>query len=131
VLDGFGCASYEKLILDFEIIDFVNQANAEFEINDETLALEVMGKIGHGGQYLTAPHTFKFCRREPTTSNISVRGHVRDAMGQVEVNIKKRINDLYKKYEKPKRNETILSAMKAIMMREGIEPSLIKNIDSQ
>lgn len=130
VLDGFGCASYEKLILDFEVIDFVNRVNNEFEINEETLALDIIDKVGHGGQYLTEPHTFKFCRQEPLRPNVSVRGHVNDSRGQVGANIKKRIQDLYDQYEKPARDKNILSAMKATMMKQGVESELVRRIDS-
>lgn len=36
----------------------------EVTINDETLAIDVIGNVGPGGSFLTNPHTFKHFRDE-------------------------------------------------------------------
>ena len=128
VLDGFGSASYEKLIMDFEIIDFVNRTNAEFEINEDRLALDVIHEIGHGGNYLTSEHTFEFCRSEQLLPNLSVRGAAKP--GQFEENIQKRIQQLYDTYQKPQRDPAVLLKMRNIMLENGVDPALIDHIDA-
>ena len=128
VLDGFASVSYEKLIMDFEIIDFVNRVNKEFEINEDTLAFESIEEVGHGGNFLVTEHTAEYSRQEQIIANLSVRGNADP--DQLEKNIQKRIDGLYKAYQKPERDEAILEQMRNIMLANGVSKELIKQIDS-
>ena len=128
VLDGFASASYEKLIMDFEIIDFVNRTAKEFEISEETLALDVIGEVGHGGNFLMTEHTAEHCREEQILANLSVRGS--GESHQFEKNIQKRIEHLYHTYRKPVRDESVLEKMRSIMLANGVGKEHINLIDS-
>lgn len=128
VLDGFASASYEKLIMDFEIIDFVNRVNKEFEINEDTLAFESIEEVGHGGNFLVTEHTAEYSRQEQIIANLSVRGNADP--DQLEKNIQKRIDGLYKAYQKPERDEAVLEKMRNIMLANGVSKELIEQIDS-
>lgn len=58
-----GCvASPSYMVLVHEIIDMINHYMTGIDINEETLAFEVIKKTGPGGQYLTDPHTLKHHR---------------------------------------------------------------------
>jgi trimethylamine--corrinoid protein Co-methyltransferase len=50
-------ASYEMMVVGDEIIGFVRRLMSGIEITPETLALDVIDKVGPGGSYLTSPHT--------------------------------------------------------------------------
>jgi trimethylamine--corrinoid protein Co-methyltransferase len=50
-------ASYEMMVVCDEIIGFVRRLMGGIEITPETLALEVIDKVGPGGSYLTSAHT--------------------------------------------------------------------------
>jgi trimethylamine--corrinoid protein Co-methyltransferase len=50
-------ASYEMMVICDEIIGFVRRLMNGIEITPETLALDVIDKVGPGGSYLTSPHT--------------------------------------------------------------------------
>lgn len=128
VLDGFASVSYEKLIMDFEIIDFVNRVNKEFEINEDTLAFESIEEVGHGGNFLVTEHTAEYSRQEQIIANLSVRGNADP--DQLEKNIQKRIDGLYKSYQKPERDESVLEQMRNIMLANGVSRELIEQIDS-
>jgi len=57
-----GCGligSLEMILLDDEIAGYVKHFLKGFEISEETLALDVIHKVGHGGEYISHPHTFK------------------------------------------------------------------------
>jgi trimethylamine--corrinoid protein Co-methyltransferase len=57
-------ASLEKYVLDNEIIGMAMRAVKGIEINDDTLALDVMKKVGAGGHFVSVRHTRKFMRKE-------------------------------------------------------------------
>ena len=66
-LSGIGGAweaagSYEMLVIDDEIYSDVFRAVHGVEVDDERLALDVIDKVGHMGNYLAQPHTMKFLR---------------------------------------------------------------------
>ena len=50
-------ASLEMMVVCDEIIRFVRRLMSGIEITSETLALDVIDKVGPGGSYLTSPHT--------------------------------------------------------------------------
>jgi trimethylamine--corrinoid protein Co-methyltransferase len=50
-------ASYEMMVICNEMISFIRRLMTGIEITPETLALDVIDKVGPGGSYLTSPHT--------------------------------------------------------------------------
>ncbi|NIO06268.1 MAG: trimethylamine methyltransferase [Proteobacteria bacterium] len=57
-------ASYEKYVIDNEIIGEVIRVLQGIEVTPETLALEVTRKVGPGENYLSEDHTCDFLRKE-------------------------------------------------------------------
>jgi len=57
-------ASYEQYVIDNEIIGMVERALRGIEVNEDTLALEVIDKVGPGGNFLAEPHTVAHMRSE-------------------------------------------------------------------
>jgi len=51
--------SYEQLVVSNEVISMVRRITGGFEINEETLALDLIDKVGPGGEYLTSEHTLR------------------------------------------------------------------------
>jgi len=51
--------SYEQLIVSSEVISMVRRITGGLEISEETLALDLIDKVGPGGEYLTSEHTLK------------------------------------------------------------------------
>ena len=58
-LEGGMAASFEELIMDDEICRAVLKSVQGIEVNDETLAVDVIDKVGPGGHYLAEKHTLK------------------------------------------------------------------------
>jgi trimethylamine--corrinoid protein Co-methyltransferase len=56
--------SLELLTISDEIISMISHVLRGFEITDETLAVDVISKVGPGGHYLAQEHTRKFVRHE-------------------------------------------------------------------
>ena len=63
-LETINCISYEKFIIDEEVIGMVKRIRKGIKINEEALALEVVREAGPGGQFIDKAHTFRHCRTE-------------------------------------------------------------------
>jgi trimethylamine--corrinoid protein Co-methyltransferase len=57
-------ASYDKYVMDNEIIGMAMRAVRGVEVTDETIGMETINKVGPGGNFLAQPHTIKHMRGE-------------------------------------------------------------------
>ncbi len=65
--------SLEQLVIDETILNIVERALQGIEVNEDTLALDLINQIGPGGNYLTTNHTLKHFRREIITPDLICR----------------------------------------------------------
>jgi len=72
-LESLKSCSLAQLIVDNEIFGMILDTVNGFEINEETIAVDIIDTVGPGGDFLREKHTAKFSRRgeqyEPTLSN--------------------------------------------------------------
>lgn len=66
-------ASFEQLVIDNEILGYIERVVRGMQVNEETLAVNLVRKVGHGGQFLKEPHTLKQFRNELWMPDISCR----------------------------------------------------------
>jgi trimethylamine--corrinoid protein Co-methyltransferase len=66
-------ASLEKYVIDDEILGMTKRALKGIEITPDTLAFDIMKKIGPGGHFVSSQHTRKFMRKEQFLPKISDR----------------------------------------------------------
>ncbi len=66
-------ASFDKLVVDNEIIGMVMRAVEGIEVNDRTIALDEIKKAGAGGHFVTSRHTRKYMRTEQYRPQLSDR----------------------------------------------------------
>jgi trimethylamine--corrinoid protein Co-methyltransferase len=57
LLHGSRILSYEQLLMDCEIYDVIRAMSRGIEVNEETLALDVIRAVGPGGHFLGQKHT--------------------------------------------------------------------------
>jgi trimethylamine--corrinoid protein Co-methyltransferase len=106
--------SYEKLVMDNEILGMCARVLRGIEVNDETLAADLIIEKGPGSHYLDADHTLKHMRGEfyePTISNREKRestGESRDALSMAE-----------------KRTAEIISREKTSLLRDDLRNRLL------
>jgi trimethylamine--corrinoid protein Co-methyltransferase len=62
-----------QLVIDNEIVGYVRRILRGFDVNETTLALDVIKEIGPGGNYLSHPHTAANFRKEFYLSEIVER----------------------------------------------------------
>ena len=53
---------YAKMVIDHEMFRYIRKMIEGIQINEETLALDVIDQVGPGGNYLTHDHTFDHMR---------------------------------------------------------------------
>jgi trimethylamine---corrinoid protein Co-methyltransferase len=63
-------ANLIKLIIDAEAISYLKRIKNGFSVNDETLALEIIKKIGAGGNYLLEKHTLDHIKTDYWKPNL-------------------------------------------------------------
>jgi trimethylamine--corrinoid protein Co-methyltransferase len=66
-------ASYDKLVIDNEIIGMVMRAVEGIRVDDETLAFDLLKKVGPGGHFVSARHTRRHMRSEQYRPELSNR----------------------------------------------------------
>ena len=62
LLNGAKIFSYEQLLMDCEIYEILRVTAQGIEVNDETLALDVIDHVGPRNHYMTEEHTLKHMR---------------------------------------------------------------------
>jgi trimethylamine--corrinoid protein Co-methyltransferase len=68
--------SYDKLVIDNEVIGMAMRAVRGIEVSDATIAADVIAEVGPGGNYFTQDHTIEHMRGEfyfPTLSDRNLR----------------------------------------------------------
>ena len=120
IMDGFSSMSYEKLIMDFEINRMVDRYHRGVEVNEETVQEDMIHRVGHGGNYMTEKHTFKYCRQETFIPKIGTRGRVDNPATQFNANIEHQLQTMFNQYEQPKLPESALREIDALLESKGI-----------
>jgi len=96
-------SSYEKTILDHEIISMAKRLVRGVVIDRETLALEVIKSVGHGGDYLSSEHALTHYRNEQFMPLVMDRDRhdiwVKAGGKRAEERAKYMVNDLLQKWE--------------------------------
>ena len=64
MLDFESCQSFEKLVVDAEIIGMARRLIRGIEVRDDPIALDLIRGLGHRADYLALPHTAKWFQRE-------------------------------------------------------------------
>ena len=74
--EAYNTTSFEQLVIDNEMAGMALRCAKGIEVDDETLATEVINRVGPGGNYLTDRHTLTWFRKEyynPKLSNRETR----------------------------------------------------------
>jgi trimethylamine--corrinoid protein Co-methyltransferase len=66
-------ASYDKLVIDNEINGMIMRAVEGITVNEETLAFDLLKKVGPGGHFVSARHTRRHMRSEQYHPQLSNR----------------------------------------------------------
>jgi trimethylamine--corrinoid protein Co-methyltransferase len=119
MLDFESCQSFEKLVLDAEIIGMAKRLIDGIEARDEPIALALMRKLGHRAEYLAEPHTLKWFSKElhipsETIDRGSLDGWKRKGAKSALERASERADQLVAKYRPPPVSAELCSELRAI-----------------
>ncbi len=129
MLDFALSANYEQMVIDNEISGQVLRIRSGFDVNSETLAVDVIKKVGHGGTYLPTEHTLEHFRQEFWFPNLADRNPyerwasegkkdiLQRAKGEVEKILKSHVPQGICK----SRKEEVRRVVKKIFSRENVD----------
>lgn len=127
ILDSFNSMSFDKFIVDLEVIDMVKRIRQGVKIDDETLALNLIHDIGPGGEFMTSAHTAKLCRTEIWNPEIGVKGirPCHDVNADILDNVQRKRESMLAAYEKPQLSSGIRSSLIDYLVSKGVDESLL------
>jgi trimethylamine--corrinoid protein Co-methyltransferase len=105
ILGSYISMSFEKFMIDEEVCGMVRQMLKPIDITDESIDIDMIAKVGPGGQYLTNPKTFKLCRTEFFLPDLMARTNYDSwtASGKKKIHqlADDKVSQRLAKYEKP------------------------------
>jgi trimethylamine--corrinoid protein Co-methyltransferase len=124
-LEGGLVSSYEKFIIDIELLRMMRQEFTPLEIDEASLAFDAHLEVGHGGHFLGAAHTmdrFRDCFYRPLLSSSMnferwTRQGALDAAARARVIYEKVLAD----YEQPPLDEAIRAELEDYVTRRRAE----------
>ncbi len=124
-LDGGLSASFEKFILDVEMVQMLYSFFKERPINAESLALEYIYQVGPGGHHLETAHTMANYRTAFYQPMLSSRLPYETWLEEGQLDTAQRANhkwkELLKNYEQPPLDPGVDEALQAYMNRRKRE----------
>jgi trimethylamine--corrinoid protein Co-methyltransferase len=124
MMDFESCQSFEKLVVDAEIIGMAKRLIVGVEGRDDPLALTLMQKMGHKAEYLAEPHTLKWFQQEfYIPSEVIDRGSYDEwegAGGRTALQRSKdRVDELVSRYTYEPIEERLQEALRAMATAAG------------
>lgn len=93
---------YAKLVMDNEFATMIKKVISGIDVNEETLATEVIKSVGAGGEFVSHEHTYKHFKAEQSQSKLIDRRMGPDWLAMGGTDITQRANkvaqDLYTNY---------------------------------
>ena len=123
ILDGYAGISYEKFVMDLEIIRMAEYYFQGLSLTENDLALDAIDQVGPGGQFLTHMHTMKNCREQTWISQIVLSGPCPDGVSPEDAMMEKVIaqkREILSQYKAPELNEKIVDHLSAYLTKNGV-----------
>jgi trimethylamine--corrinoid protein Co-methyltransferase len=124
-LEGGLVASYEKYVLDVQVLEMLQHEFRPLEIDEASLAFDAHDEVRHGGHFLGAAHTmerFRTCFYRPFVSSSEnhdrwMRGGGKDAAARAGEYARKKLEE----YEPPPLDEAIREELQEYVTRRRRE----------
>ena len=112
MMDFESCLSYEKMVLDAEIIGMANRLIAGIDGRQTPIALDIIQELGHKAGYLGHPHTMKWFREElyipsEVIDRDTLEAWEKEGSKSTWERAQERVKSLLKEYKPPAMSEEI------------------------
>jgi len=124
ILDSHGAMSFEKFIVDIEILGMVRRFLQGINTDEGSLAVDIIKSVGPGGEFLTNEHTLRYCRKEHYLPFVSSRGPLptgTNADQEILHNINKKKEEMLAQYSQPDLPRETLMQLSRHLDFQGIE----------
>jgi trimethylamine--corrinoid protein Co-methyltransferase len=129
-LDSYGSMSYEKFVVDLDILARIEYYLADLNTDADHLALDTILKVGPGGEFLTQMHTAMHCRKAPFMSDISLQGIVKEGVNANDALFEKmttKVAKMLDAYEQPQFSPAIMEKLDALVETFGVDTAHLKS----
>lgn len=113
--------SLQSLVIADEVIGQVKRLVQGIDVNEETLALDVIAKVGPGGNFIAEEHTFNNFKREWFFPSLFNRGRYQDweAAGKPDLaaNAQKKLLNIIDNHQPKQLDENVKAKVHAILNR--------------
>lgn len=124
-LEGGLVASYEKFVIDVQVLEMLQHEFTPLEIDEASLAFDAHDEVRHGGHFLGAAHTmerFRTCFYRPFLSSSEnydrwLRGGGRDAATRAAEIARKKLAE----YEQPPLDDAVRAELEEYVIRRRRE----------
>jgi trimethylamine--corrinoid protein Co-methyltransferase len=131
ILDSFATMSYEKLMLDFEVIDRCDNYFEDIEVSENTLAFDTIKDVAvNGGVFLNKKHTVKNCRKA-YNPQVSLRNNLpagKDPNQALYESMNKKMEKQLASYVKPALDPAVEKQLDDYMVKIGMKPEDIAKV---
>ena len=111
--------SLDMLVLSDEVISAVKRILRGVKVNEETLAVDVIAKVGPGGHFVGEDHTRRHVREEhwlPTLMDRTNReGWEKGGAKTMDRRVREKVTDILEQYEPDPLDEQLLGELKTIV----------------
>ena len=114
IIEAYNCTTFEKMIVDNELLGYFKHIGRGVEVNDDTLAYDVIKEVGPQGEFLSNPHTFMHFRNEFYRPTITDRLNYDQWHANGGLTIDQRANAKWKQ-----------------MLEDYVEPTLPADVDAE
>jgi trimethylamine--corrinoid protein Co-methyltransferase len=131
ILNSFASMSFEKFMVDLEIISLIKYFLADLEFGDDTVDIGVFKSVGPGGLFLNHRDTLRKCRTVPWEPTISHRGPLPPGTGYRErllQNVADLKDSLLAAYRPPARDPGLVTELDRYLSDLGFDPRLIERM---
>ena len=112
-----------QLVIDDEIVGMTKRILRGFEINDDTLGLDALARVGPGGNFLTDKHTLKYFKTEYFKPRIFNRGtrEIWQSKGAKDLNenARQRAKTILKEHKPAPLADDVVKELDSIIKRLG------------
>ncbi|MBT4932422.1 MAG: trimethylamine methyltransferase family protein [Rhodospirillaceae bacterium] len=124
-LEGGLAASFEKAIIDAEMLQMMSEFMKPLTVNDDEMAMEAMREVGPGGHYFGCAHTMERYENAFYTPILSDWSNFENWRDKGSIDATTRANTIYKKlledYQQPPMDKAIEDELDAFVERRIAE----------
>jgi len=110
---------YAKLVMDNEFAGMIKKIISGIEVNEETLAVDIIKQVGAGGEFVSHEHTYKNFKKEQSQSKLIDRRMPEEWLAMGGKSLTERANEaaqqLYSEYVPEPLSEEAKAALRRIV----------------